>query len=235
MHIIDKIKYRIAQKNSNSYVDYLRKKGCTIGKNVHFHDTRNVFMDLGKLDFIKIGDNCNITRGVVILGHDYSYKVFRNVYHDMPQKSASTVIGNNVFIGMNAIILMGAEIGDNVVIGAGSVVSGKIPNNSVVGGNPAKVICSLDKYHEKCLNNFEENAKRHALTIINNKKRKPTIEEMGYFSVLFLDKTIDNRKKYFDRMSITGDCQQEVIDDLMHYENKYSSFDDFIKELNIKL
>ena len=64
-----------------------------------------------------------------------------------PQKF--TTIGNNVFVGMRSIILMGVEIGDNVIVGAGSVVAGKIPSNCVCAGNPAKVICTLDQHKEK--------------------------------------------------------------------------------------
>ena len=51
---------------------------------------------------------------------------------------ATIEIGDNVFIGMNSIILMGSHIGNNVIIGAGSVVSGNIPDNSVVGGGPSQ-------------------------------------------------------------------------------------------------
>ena len=54
-------------------------------------------------------------------------------------------IGKNVFIGMGSIILKGTQIGDNTVIGAGSVVSGVIPSNVVVAGNPAKVIREIEK------------------------------------------------------------------------------------------
>ena len=52
---------------------------------------------------------------------------------------ATIEIGDNVFIGMNSIILMGSHIGNNVIIGAGSVVSGNIPDNSVVGGSQPKL------------------------------------------------------------------------------------------------
>ena len=52
-------------------------------------------------------------------------------------------IGNNCFIGVNSIILKGTELGDNCVVGAGAVVSGKFPSNSVIVGNPAKVIKTL--------------------------------------------------------------------------------------------
>lgn len=50
---------------------------------------------------------------------------------------------------MNAIILMGANIGDNVIIDAGSVVSGNVESNSVYAGNPAVKICSLQECHKK--------------------------------------------------------------------------------------
>ena len=55
----------------------------------------------------------------------------------------------NVFIGMNATILKGVDIGDNVVIGASSVVTKDVPADSVVVGNPARVISDIDSYLEK--------------------------------------------------------------------------------------
>lgn len=52
-------------------------------------------------------------------------------------------IGKNCFIGVNSIILKGTELGDNCVVGAGAVVSGKFPENSVIVGNPARIIKTL--------------------------------------------------------------------------------------------
>lgn len=50
---------------------------------------------------------------------------------------------------MKTTILKGVHIGNNVIIGANSLVNKDVPNNCVVAGNPARVIMSLDKYHEK--------------------------------------------------------------------------------------
>lgn len=62
---------------------------------------------------------------------------------------ANVKIGNRVFIGAGTIILPGVTIGDDIVIGAGSVVTKDVPSDSVAVGNPAKIICSLDKYIQK--------------------------------------------------------------------------------------
>lgn len=79
-------------------------------------------MDTGKGKCIVIGKNCKIARGVIIIAHDYYYSIFNAVYGILPQNTPMTVIGDNVFIGMNSTILMGSSIRNNVVIGAGTVV-----------------------------------------------------------------------------------------------------------------
>jgi acetyltransferase-like isoleucine patch superfamily enzyme len=64
---------------------------------------------------------------------------------------APIVVGSNVFIGLRAIILPGAMIGSNVVVGAGSVVTGEVEDNCVVAGVPARRICDLEEYSRKSL------------------------------------------------------------------------------------
>lgn len=67
------------------------------------------------------------------------------------------VVGNNVFIGMNSIIMPGVHICNNVVIGAGSVVTKNVPANEVWAGNPAHYICSSNEYAEKMRQRMLEN------------------------------------------------------------------------------
>ena len=70
-------------------------------------------------------------------------------------KVGKTVIGNNVFIGADAVLLPGISIGNDVVVGAGSVVTRNVPSNSVVCGNPAKVIKTYDDFREKTLSEYQ--------------------------------------------------------------------------------
>ena len=88
---------------------------------------------------IVIGNNCVIAAGVNIFdsnGHVVKSND-RTRGRDIAQE---LIIGNNVWIGVNAIILKGTVIGDNSVIAAGSVVKGIFPNNSIIMGNPSKLI-----------------------------------------------------------------------------------------------
>lgn len=61
------------------------------------------------------------------------------------------VIGDNVYIGNNACIMPGITIGNNVVIGASSVVTSNVPDNVVVAGNPARIINTIEDYYKKML------------------------------------------------------------------------------------
>ena len=63
--------------------------------------------------------------------HDFGTFVFRNLYHDFVPSSGKVSIGNNVYIGRDVTILKGVNIGDNCIIGLGSIVTKDIPSNSV--------------------------------------------------------------------------------------------------------
>ena len=80
---------------------------------------------------IIIKDGSFLAYGVIILTHDY----VRGIYKD-------TIIGENTFIGVNSIIMPGVEICNNSVVAAGSIVTKDVPANSIVAGNPARIIRS---------------------------------------------------------------------------------------------
>lgn len=100
---------------------------------------------------IELGDNVHITSEVLFLTHDGGTLIYRNKIPDL-EITKPIIVGNNVYFGNRVIILPGVRIGDNVVIGAGSIVTKNVPDNSVVAGIPAKIIKSGDAYLEKLKN-----------------------------------------------------------------------------------
>lgn len=91
-----------------------------------------------------IGDNVMLGANTFIADTDFHPISASNRRFDKENvKTLPVVIGNNVFIGMNSIVLKGVTIGENSIIGAGSLVVKDVPNNEIWGGNPAKFIKSL--------------------------------------------------------------------------------------------
>jgi len=88
---------------------------------------------------IEIGDHVVVSSGTQFITHDGSGWLFRDRF---PVRGVfgKIKIGSNTFIGINCIILANTEIGSNCIIGAGAVVRGKVPDDSVVMGNPGKVV-----------------------------------------------------------------------------------------------
>lgn len=200
--------------------------GATIGNNVTVYSAKNTTIDETSLQHIFIGDNTPITAGVIILAHDYSYSVLGNIYGELPRQQKDTIIGKNVFIGMNSIILMGSNIGDNVIIGAGSVVSGHIPSNTVCAGNPAKIICSLDQFLVKGRTRFEESARCYYAGI-KRKKQDVTEEDMIIYRSLFAEKS--EMERYIAYGKFRGVENEKIIN--MENYRKYKTFNDFMEDI----
>ncbi len=98
---------------------------------------------------IEIGNNCQVTSDVKFFTHGAAW-VFRKKYPKM-DFFGKIKIGDNVYIGNNALILPGVTVGDNVIIAAGSVVTKSISDDCIVGGNPAKIIGRVSELEKKML------------------------------------------------------------------------------------
>jgi len=96
---------------------------------------------------IIIGNFCNFGGNTFIWDTDFHPLDFRarRIHKVEAIKTAPIVIGNDVFVGANTIILKGVTIGDRAIIGAGSVVTKNIPADEIWGGNPAKFIRKINK------------------------------------------------------------------------------------------
>lgn len=129
-------------------VSFARFKGVQIGERCRIYTH-----SWGSEPFlVEIGDNVTITSGVKLLTHDGATCLVKSKDGGRFQSYGRIKIGNNVFIGVNTIVMPGVCIGDNVVVAAGSIVTKSIETNKIVGGNPAKFICEFHDYEKKIKN-----------------------------------------------------------------------------------
>lgn len=117
----------------------LQQAGLRLGRNVFVAGGTHLDPDFCWL--IEIGDDTTISLGVMVLAHDASTR--RHIGYT---RVARVHIGRKVFVGAHAIVLPGVTVGDDAVIGAGSVVRHDVPAGAVVAGNPARVLTDVDSY-----------------------------------------------------------------------------------------
>jgi acetyltransferase-like isoleucine patch superfamily enzyme len=123
------------KRDDERRIERLRTLGVRIGKNCLIYTTN--FSTEPYL--IEIGDHVGIAAGTHFVTHEPSVWLAREKYPDA-HILGKIKVGNNTIIGMNCIILPNTTIGNNCIVGAASVVRGAIPDNSIVYGNPARVI-----------------------------------------------------------------------------------------------
>lgn len=145
-------KYVLRKYNDFTIAEYFRRQGAEVGD-----DCRIMVSSLGSSEpyLIRIGNHCTITQNVVLLTHDGGGWVFTEEIPSL-QKFGRIEIKDNCFIGINSIILPNVTIGPNSIVGAGSVVTKNVPENVVVAGNPARMICTIEEYKKKITQWWEQ-------------------------------------------------------------------------------
>ena len=120
-------------------IQWLSQHGLRVGRNVYIGG--GCHFDLGFLPLISIGDDATISPGVRIIAHDASMR------HPTGHALIARVhIGKRVYIGAGAILLPGVSLGQDTIVGAGAVVRGDVPPGSLVVGNPAQVVGSVEEF-----------------------------------------------------------------------------------------
>ncbi len=136
-----------------SPVEYWREEGAVIGNNCEIYQN----VSFGSEPYlVEIGNHVRVNSGVQFVTHDGGVWVLRlsEKYKNI-DLFGKIVIGNNVHIGTNAIILPGVTIGNNCIIGCGAIVTKNVFENSVVAGVPARKIESIEEYFFKHKSDFD--------------------------------------------------------------------------------
>ena len=137
---------RLCQPMGCEWARYLKRWGgfyamgeqCVINMNVVITDP----------SYLKLGQNIHLS-GCTLFGHDGSVNMVNQALGLNLDHVGKIDIRDNVFIGHQAIVLPGVTIGPNAIVAANSVVTRDVPPNSVVGGVPAKVLCSLTEWIQR--------------------------------------------------------------------------------------
>ncbi len=148
---------------------YARFIGVSIGSRCNIQN-----VNFGSEPYlIEIGNHVQVTSGTKFFTHGAAW-VFRDKYPDI-DFFGKIKVGDNVYIGNNALILAGVTIGSNVIVAAGSVVTKSVPDFKIVGGNPARVIGDVDTfekeyavYNVKTKGMSYEEKKRKLLSLTND-------------------------------------------------------------------
>lgn len=140
--------YYIERFSPNTEIDIGRGAKLNLGRKVRAHSgvklrvRNNAELSIGNNtafnygcmvtshQSIKIGSNSIFGPNVLIYDHDHDFRAENGL--KLKYKTSDVEIGNNVWIGANTVILKGTRIGDNCVIGAGCVINGVFPNNTVI-------------------------------------------------------------------------------------------------------
>lgn len=173
MKIISNLRKRII-KLFMSPEKYAKFIGVNIGTN-NFIPDKDCWSSEPYL--ITIGNNCAITNGVRIFTHGGA-RVARMKYPDF-DVFGKVIIGDWVYIGTNSLIMPGVTIGDGSLIAAGSVVTKSVPSGVVIGGNPARILSTVDDYIR---NNEKYNLNSKKLGLVEKRKLLLSIASEKFIS-----------------------------------------------------
>ncbi|PKF75406.1 acyltransferase [Chryseobacterium sp. PMSZPI] len=133
------------------YLKICLAKGLKVGKNVRFVEVPQ----FGTEPFlIEIGDETTFSNNVRFINHDGGYNAlhFFKKYEDV-RAFGRIKIGKQCLLGADTTVMLGVEMGDNCVLGAGSILTTSMPAGTVYAGVPAKFICTIEEYGDKALKN----------------------------------------------------------------------------------
>lgn len=215
--VLKKIAYG-KRYSSETYIDYLRRIGVKIGEDCTIYVPSKTLIDEQYPWMITIGNHVRITEGVKILTHDYSWSVLK-LYEGVSENPGA-------ILGASGTV----EIGNNVIIGAGSVVTSSCDHNGVYAGVPAKRIMSIDEYYEKRERAQFNEAKELAVEYFDRYGKRPRKEVFHEYFMLFeTAKEAQKNDVFRNKIAL---CQNELdtVKYMSAHKAMFSSYDEFIEK-----
>lgn len=225
--IIHRLEYKYSIRNSERFCNYLRRHRIKVGEGCYALAPRTIQIDMSRPELLTIGNHVFLHRGTIIMTHDWASWCFVNSHNEFLPSHGRVNIGNNVWLGENVTICKGVQIGNNCIIGIGSVVTKSIPDNCVAAGVPAKVICSYDDYYEKRKRQYIEEAEDYVSAILDSGK-EPSISDFYDDYPCFVDG--ENYAEYSYPYSRVFDDAHFLLWKKNH-KKVYRNFDELIQKV----
>lgn len=142
----ERLYLRVCRPSNLEYADFWRRQGrlhsigekCAINPGINITDPA----------YVRIGSNCTLSN-CTLLGHDAVVSVINNAHGTKFDAVGYIDIRDNCFLGIGSIVMPNTTIGPDSVVAAGSVVTKDVPPGTVVGGVPARVICTTAELMER--------------------------------------------------------------------------------------
>lgn len=219
--------------DSESYIKHLRKIGVKVGDNVIIYSPYKCDIDEQNPHMLEIGNNVKILAGTTILTHDFSWCVTSGLDGIVSGAVGKVVIHDNVFIARHATIMRNVEIGENVIIGAGAVVTKDCEPNAVYAGVPAKKIMSIDEFHEK----RKKQQLKEAVAIVNEYYKKtgeiPNKKILREYIFLFEDRDNFNTE-LVDQILKDSGHYDKCLDAFKNTEPMFNGYNEFLEYCKLR-
>lgn len=226
MSTLDKIKKWSAFRTSEGALNWYRFKGIKIGDETRFFAPKTIRIDTSRPELLEIGKHVWLHKGISILTHDWASWCFIESSQEFYPSHGKVSIGDNVWFGENVTICKGVTIGNNCIIGIGSIVTKSIPDNSIAAGVPARVIGSYQDYLMKRSTMYVEEALEYARAIIAT-GREPKVEDFWDDYPCFVDGW--NYKDYPYPYMRVFKTKERFEKWKQHHKKSFKDFNDFIE------
>lgn len=218
-----------SRADTNRYIRYMNRMGAQIDESVQMSVPESVRLDITTPWMLRIGKNVYIAEGVKIMTHDASWMVLMGRNGKLHGHIGPVSIGDNVFLGIDSIVLCNVSICDNVIVGAGAVVTSSIRSSGVYAGNPARKVMELEQMEAV----RESRQLKEALMLADRYQDRygtfPPREVFREYFWLFEKKDTDRLPESFRRQMTHSGNFETVVKRFMESEPEFDGYEAFRK------
>ena len=211
------------------YIRRLNRLGAKIDESVSMSVPESVRLDETTPWMLEIGKNVYIAEGVKIMTHDASWMVLAGEDGIDRGHIAPVSIGDNVFLGIDSIVMCNVKICDNVIVGAGAVVTSSIRTPGVYAGNPARKVMDLEQM--KAVRDSRQ--LKEALVLAREYQKKygkfPPREVFDEYFWLFEEKDLSGLPECFRRQMTHSGNRKKMEEAFLASEPEFAGYDAFRK------